>query len=257
VLPQRLAFQLWAYTGLRTGELVALRWPRVDFEAGTIRIVETTTERKDKARPKTAAGVRTIPLLPGAREALELMRAYTHLGGDRVTVNPRSTRRDHAWDDKTLAKVWRAAHKDTGIAYRNPYQLRHTFASQLLSQGESLAYIAKLLGHKTVEIVTRNYARFVEEGESALASTGRLGGTECASCGRKKFTQNSHTRGRERPKAKIHAGFRPGSRGFESLRAGQRRARRASSSRTPIAIALDAPQGVSGSPICASRTPLP
>jgi integrase len=163
--PQRLAFQLWAYTGLRTGELVALRWPRIDLEAGIIRVVETTTERKDKARPKTAAGVRKIPLLPAAREALELMRAYTALGGDRATVNPKSTREDLAWSDVTLAKVWKAAHKGTGIEYRNPYQLRHTFASQLLSQGDGVAYIAKLLGHKTVEMVIRNYARHVEQGE--------------------------------------------------------------------------------------------
>ena len=34
------------------------------------------------------------------------------------------------------------------VAARNPYQLRHTFASQHLSQGENIAYIAKLLGHK-------------------------------------------------------------------------------------------------------------
>lgn len=164
-LPQRFGFQLWSYTGIRTGELVGLRWPRVDLEAGTIKIVETTTARLDKARPKTPAGIRTIPLLPAAREAVELLRAYTQLGDDRVTVNPRSTRADLAWDDKTLAKVWRAGHKGTGIRYRNPYQLRHTFASNLLSQGESLAYIARLLGHKTVEMVTRNYARFVEQGE--------------------------------------------------------------------------------------------
>lgn len=164
-LPDRLAFQLWAYTGLRTGELIALRWPRVDLEAGTIRIVETTTERQDKDRPKTAAGVRTVPLLPAAREAIDLMRAYTQLAGDRVTVNPKSTRKDKAWDDKKLAGRWKAAHKGTGIAYREPYQLRHTFASQLLSQGENPAHIAKLLGHKTIEMVMRHYGRWVAEGE--------------------------------------------------------------------------------------------
>lgn len=163
--PDRLAFQLWAYTGLRTGELIALRWPRVDLEAGVLRVVETTTERQDKARPKTKAGVRAIQLLPAAREALELMRAYTLLGDDRVTVNPRSTRKDKAWDDKTLAKVWRAAHKGTGIAYRNPYTLRHTFASNLLSQGENVAHIAKLLGHKDISMVSRHYGRWVEAGE--------------------------------------------------------------------------------------------
>jgi integrase len=164
-LPQRLGFQLWAYTGLRTGELIALRWPRVDLEANTIRIVETTTERQDKDRTKTLAGMRTVPLLPAAREAIDLMRAHTQLGNDRLTVNPKSTRRDKAWDDKRLAAMWKAAHKGTSIAYRNPYQLRHTFASQLLSQGENPAYISRLLGHKTVEMVTRHYGRWVAEGE--------------------------------------------------------------------------------------------
>lgn len=163
--PQRLGFQLWAYTGLRTGELIALRWPRVDLEANTIRIVETTTERQDKDRTKTIAGMRTVPLLPAAREAIDLMRAHTQLGNDRVTVNPKSTRKDKAWDDKRLAAMWKAAHKGTSIAYRNPYQLRHTFASQLLSQGENPAYISRLLGHKTVEMVTRHYGRWVAEGE--------------------------------------------------------------------------------------------
>lgn len=164
--PQRLAFQLWSYTGIRTGELVALRWPRVDLEANTIRIVETTTERQDKDRPKTLAGTRTVPLLPAAREAIDLMRKYTMPGADRVTVNPKSTRDDKAWDDKRLAAMWKAAHKGTGIEYRNPYQLRHTFASQLLSQGENPAYISRLLGHKTVEMVTRHYGRWVGQGEA-------------------------------------------------------------------------------------------
>ena len=163
--PDRLAFQLWAYTGVRTGELIALRWPRVDLQAGTIRITETTTERRDKDRPKTKAGVRTIPLLPAAAEALELMRKYTLLGGDRVTVNERSTRKDRAWDDKRLAGVWRAAHAGTGIEYRNPYQLRHTWASQLLSQGENIALISRMLGHATVEMTMRHYARWVAQGE--------------------------------------------------------------------------------------------
>lgn len=166
VLPDRLAFQLWAYTGMRTGELVALRWPRVDLQAGTIRITETTTERKDKDRPKTKAGARTIPLLPAAREALELMRQYTLLAGDRVTVNPRSTRDDKAWDDKRLAQVWKAAHAGTGISYRNPYQLRHSFASNLLSEGENIALISRLLGHATVEMTIRHYARWIAQGES-------------------------------------------------------------------------------------------
>jgi integrase len=109
--------------------------------------------------------MRTIPLLPAALQALEALRAYTQLAGDRVTINPRSTRPDKAWDDHTLAKVWIAAHKGTGVAYRQPYNLRHTYASQLLSQGENAAFISKLLGHRTIEMVVKHYARWVAQGE--------------------------------------------------------------------------------------------
>lgn len=162
---ERWTFQLWAFTGLRTGELVGLRWARVDLGANGFEVRETTTSRKDKARPKTKAGIRWVPMLPAAREAIDAMRALTQTAGDRVFVNERSTRKDRAWDEKRLAQVWRRAHKGTGIKYRNPYQLRHTFASQLLSQGENLAYISKLLGHKTVEMAQRTYARWISEGE--------------------------------------------------------------------------------------------
>lgn len=167
-LPERFAFQLHAYAGLRTGELIGLRWHRVDLEAGVITIQETTTSGEDKPTPKTPAGVRTVPLLPAAREALELLRPYTQLAGGRVTVNPKrvGSRKPEAWDDKRLQLIWKNAHKGTGIAYRNPYQLRHSFASNLLSQGENAALISRLLGHKNVHMVIQHYGRWIEQGEA-------------------------------------------------------------------------------------------
>lgn len=164
--PERWAFQLWAFTGLRTGELVGLRWPRIDLEGNTLRVEETTTERVDKPRMKTAAGRRVIPLLPAALEAIQHLRAFTQLANDRVTINPRGYRKDKAWDTNKLADVWMKAHKGTGVTPRPPYQLRHTFASHLLSQGNNPAWISKLLGHKTVEMVIRTYCRWISEGEA-------------------------------------------------------------------------------------------
>lgn len=163
--PERWAFQLWAYTGMRTGELIGLRWPRIDLQARELRITEATVEGEDKARTKTKAGLRTITLLPAAVEAIEGMRKFTQLAGDRFTINPRGDHKDKRWGVNKLAAVWERAHKGTGIRARNPYQLRHTFASQLLSQGENVALISRLLGHKTIEMTMRHYARFVEQGE--------------------------------------------------------------------------------------------
>ena len=162
---ERWVFQAWAYTGVRTGEQIGLRWPRVDLGAKLIRIEETTTERLDKKRPKTRAGRRVLQLLPAALEAFEAQRKHTQLAGDRVFQNPRARAKGKQWDYQTLEAVWKRAHKDTGIAYRNPYQLRHTWASNLLSQGENIALIAKLLGHKTIEVAMNTYAKWVEQGQ--------------------------------------------------------------------------------------------
>lgn len=164
---ERWTFQLWAFTGMRTGELTGLRWRSVDLAAGTLRVIDVTTAGVDKARPKTASGVRTIPLLPAAQQAAEALHAITGRTSPdgRATVNPRGRRADPYWDPNKLERVWKAAHAGTGVEPRNPYQLRHTFASQLLSQGENAAHIAKLLGHATTEMVIRNYGRWVEQGE--------------------------------------------------------------------------------------------
>jgi integrase len=164
--PERWAFQLWAYSGLRTGELIGLRWPRVNLDANTLRVEETTTERVDKPRAKTAAGMRTIPLLPAAVEALQALRPHTQLAGDRVTINPRGRRRDKSWDTNKLEDLWKRGHRGTDVQPRKPYELRHTWASQMLSQGENPAFIAKLLGHKNIEMVTRVYGKWVSEGEA-------------------------------------------------------------------------------------------
>lgn len=164
---ERWTCQLWAFTGLRTGELAGLRWRNVDMAAGTLRVIDVTTAGMDKARPKTASGIRTIPLLPAAQQAIEALHAITgHTAPDgRVSVNPRGRRADPYWDPNKLERVWKNAHAGTGVDPRNPYQLRHTFASQLLSQGENPAHIANLLGHATTEMVIRNYGRWIEQGE--------------------------------------------------------------------------------------------
>ena len=51
------------------------------------------------------------------------------------------------------------------MSYRQPYNLRHTYASQLLSQGENPAFIAKLLGHRNIAMVVAHYGKWIAQGE--------------------------------------------------------------------------------------------
>jgi integrase len=157
---ERAAFQFWAYTGVRTSELIALAWPDVDLAAHTAHIHKAVVEGEEKGT-KTRAGIRTLPLLPAARQAIEDQRQRTQAAGGRVFLNPRTGKE---WTDQSLLRLWQRTCTKAKASYRNPYQMRHTFASQLLSQGENPAYISKLLGHKTTEMVIRNYGRWVEQG---------------------------------------------------------------------------------------------
>lgn len=157
---ERHTFQFWAFTGVRTSELIGINWPDFEGELAALQVQRAVVEGKEKVT-KTKAGTRRMPLLPAARQAASAQRALTGLKGGRVFLNPRT---GEDWTDQALLRVWQRANKLARTRYRNPYQLRHTFASQLLSQGQNPAYIAKLLGHKTTEMVMRHYGRWVEQG---------------------------------------------------------------------------------------------
>jgi integrase len=157
---KRCAFQFWAFTGLRTSELIALTWADLDLTAMTARIDKAVVEGEEKGT-KTKSGTRTIPLLMAARQALHAQKALGGPTTGRIFLNPRT---GGEWTDQGLLRLWKRTCTAAKGRYRNPYQMRHTFASHLLSQGENPAYIAKLLGHKSTEMVTRHYGRWVEQG---------------------------------------------------------------------------------------------
>lgn len=173
----RAPFLFWAHTGVRSGELIGLRWKRVDLAAGTVSIQETTTIGKDKERPKTKAGVRTLKLLPSALQAIGEPYPYGLAPGqeeERVFQRPTSRAPGHAWGYNTLNATWKAACVKAGVRYRNTYQLRHTFASQLLMDGRPALEVASLLGHKNTEMVTRVYGKWMGGQPARLAKWGSL-----------------------------------------------------------------------------------
>jgi len=163
--------QFWAWTGLRPGELLALTWPDVDLERGTVRISKALRGTRLKA-PKTKAGNRTLRLIQPALDALKRQQQHTRLMGRSVFLNPlwrpQKGARWHAgqtgpWSEKTLRNAWEAACAAAGVRYRPPRQLRHTFASWTLSAGESVIWVARMMGHRDPSITQRVYARFIPD----------------------------------------------------------------------------------------------
>lgn len=159
--------QLHAFTGLRTGELFGLEWDQVGRE---LRIDRSVVDGQ-AAATKTEAGRRDVPILPAAAEALRSQRAITALEGGRVFRGLPGGMLTHYW--KHYSRPFKRACQLAGVRYRNPYQLRHTFASQMLSGGENPLRVATIMGHRDTQMVFRVYGKWIEQGGEFVSSWGQ------------------------------------------------------------------------------------
>jgi integrase len=193
-LPTRLADHALAapaivalFTGMRRGEILALRWGNVDLTGKVIRVRESLETTKTGLRfkgPKSKAGVRDITLptivvetLQAHRKALLERRLVLGQGklADADLVFP-------AWDGSpqnpdAFGSLWikLATKLGLGVSFHG---LRHTHASQLIDAGVDVVTIARRLGHSSPAITLNVYAHLFrkDDGKAAAAINAALGG---------------------------------------------------------------------------------
>jgi integrase len=148
----------WAWTGLRSGEVIGLRWEDVDSQAGNV-AVRSAIRLGRRKQPKTSAGFRLLCLIGPARDSLPNRPEGHMVGPQPVWTNPNTGKDWH--EAKALARAFRKACKEAGVRYRYVYQLRHSFASRALSSGENPLWVARYMGHTDVGMVTRHYGKWI------------------------------------------------------------------------------------------------
>lgn len=153
----RALFCLALWTGLRTGELIALRWCDVDLVNSRICVRLSLSKRV--FTPTKGRRMRWVPLLPPAIAALKSQLLHTAKTGRWVFHNPATN--DRWSSSERLRRRWVRALKAAGVRYRYQYQTRHTYASVRMSAGESAADVAAAMGHRDVRLVSIVYARFI------------------------------------------------------------------------------------------------
>lgn len=153
-------WRFWAWTGLRSGEVIGLRWGDVDDSGVAVTIKRAVRLGRSK-QPKTAAGRRVLRLLGPAREALGPRPLEPNLGDTPVWINPNTG--DDWHEAKALARAFQRACKEAGVRPRHVYTLRHTFASMALSSGENPLWVSRYMGHKDKTMVFRTYGRWIPE----------------------------------------------------------------------------------------------
>lgn len=161
----------WAWTGLRSGEVIGLRWLNVTDRQ--IRVEENVRLGRRKG-PKTEQGRRSLALLEPALEILQSMQLNPPQPESPVWC--RTGGKD--WHEaKALARAFRRACTTAGVRYRYPYQLRHTFASWALSAGEPPIWVAHYMGHTDVMMIFKHYGKWIPQdsvGDRMLAAAGHV-----------------------------------------------------------------------------------
>lgn len=159
-------FGLKFYTGTRTSESLALRWPMVDWRRRTIAIGEAVVLGEFKASTKTNRA-RHVQLNARALGLLKEQKPATFLHpAGWIFPDPRTGER---WTDDEPPRelYWRPCLKRLGIRYRSPYETRHTYATMMLMAGAAPAWAANQMGH-SVEQFLRTYSRWIDGGQNAV-----------------------------------------------------------------------------------------
>lgn len=135
------------FTGLRTGEGIALKWNNVDLRKREILVEAGRSVPGDEADTTKTSQARIVLLNARAFQALQRQQAHTFLKGGNVFEDPKS---GSAWKYQTVTDVrsfWAITLKRLGIRYRRPYNMRHTYATIGLMSGAKPGFLAKQLGH--------------------------------------------------------------------------------------------------------------
>ena len=115
-------------SGIRPGELIALLWKDIDYDKKQISIYKTIVNNVI-GNPKTQSSVRKVDILPMAQKALEYQYELTK-DNPYIFVN---TSKRHFYSHDVINLHFKKLLKLNGIEIRTLYNLRHTFASQLIS----------------------------------------------------------------------------------------------------------------------------
>ncbi len=187
-------FYIMLNTGMRVGEITGLRWCDVDLEKGVISVNHTLVyyNHRDEIgcyysvnTPKSKAGEREIPMTAGVKEAFLMEKKYqeeaglessSHIGGysDFVFVNRNGQVLNQGTLNKAIRRVMRDCNyavleKENGngdpvlLPHFSCHILRHTFATRLCENGNSLKFIQSVMGHTDVKTTMNIYIDVTNE----------------------------------------------------------------------------------------------
>ena len=172
--PCRTVVLVAALTGLRIGEIAALRWGRVDFLRNVLQVKQTYSEETDFGTPKTRSSVRDVPMSEPLRQSLLAHRSRGLLtgAGDLVFTSQANT----PMSPKNMANRYlRPTCVRLGMRSIGWHALRHSHATWLSESGATIRAAQDILGQSDLETTLRVYIHAVPESQrQAVAKVASL-----------------------------------------------------------------------------------
>ena len=171
----RVLTHLLIVTGCRRGEIAALKWSKVDLEAGRLEISANLCYSKERGIYETTTKTGGTRYVNIPRETVAMLRRYkTSQGmlqlanGDRwKDTGYLFTQDDGKPMNPTSITAWlRKFSMRRGLPHINPHAFRHSVASILISAGTDLVTVSKQLGHTQVSTTGDIYSHVIEEAKA-------------------------------------------------------------------------------------------
>lgn len=161
--------KLCLYTGLRIGELLALKWEDIDFINSTLTISKSCHDGwvngsyvKIIDTPKTASSARIIPIPPPLVNDLKELKKISP--SDFVV----SGHTPYGAEVRSYQRTFENLLKKLQIPHKGFHSLRHTFATRALEVGMDVKTLSEILGHRSTSITLNRYAHSMWEHKTEM-----------------------------------------------------------------------------------------
>lgn len=161
-------FVLCLYTGLRIGELIALKWSDIDFEKGVLSVTKTCYDGNVNGKhvriidsPKTENSRRQIPL---SKSLVKLLKDVKKKSKSEFVV----ANGEKPVFLRSYQRTFELFLNKNGLPRKGFHSLRHTFATRALECGMDVKSLSEILGHKNATITLNRYVHALWEHKAEM-----------------------------------------------------------------------------------------
>lgn len=148
------------YSGMRRGEVLGLTWDCIDFDKSIIK-VRKSLYKGTLSTPKTDCSIRDIQVPSKLIQVLKQYKKFAVKNELNLVFTQKNGKPIDA--DNLMNRRYRKILKLAGVKQIRFHDLRHTYASLLISKDLNFKYIQKQMGHSSFEVTMNTYAHLMPE----------------------------------------------------------------------------------------------